>query len=99
MLFNNYDYFDVTAHRRAYTNYVNDTGKVIFIAISVRTNDGFNAGQLLINDKQVAYVDGHQSNGTGNWWPNLGFIIPAGMSYQFNGNPAMLTQWVELRPK
>ena len=99
MLFNNYDYFDVTAQRQAYTKYVNDTGKVIFIAISVRTNDGFNAGQLLINDKQVAYVDGHQSNGTGNWWPNLGFIIPAGMSYQFNGNPAMLTQWVELRPK
>ncbi len=99
MLFNNYDYFDVTAQRRMGTTYTNDTGKVIYIAISVHTSDALGSGQLLINGKQVAHVFGHQSNGSGDWWPNLGFIIPAGMTYQFNGNAALLGQWVELRPK
>lgn len=99
MSFKNSSYVDVTATRAINRQYVNDTGKTIFIAISVHTSDDHNSAQLFINGLEVAYTDGYQSSGTGHWYPNLGFIVPPGHTYQFNASRQYVIQrWVELRP-
>lgn len=98
MSFKNARYQNVTSMRAVNTDYVNDTGQLIAIAITIHNSDDHNQCQFLVEGEMVGFSDGYQSSGTGHWYPQIYAIIPPGQKYRLNGRPAHIGMWSELRP-
>ena len=98
MSFKNARYQNVTSKRAVNTDYVNDTGQLIAIAITIHNSDDHSQCQFLVEGEMVGFSDGYQSSGTGHWYPQIYAIIPPGQKYRLNGRPAHIGMWSELRP-
>ena len=90
---------DVTASRALATNYVNATGRPIFVTVRVVTTGGSGSGNrvaIQIDGGTEYYGAGTPGSGSNYSLSAVG-IVPAGKTYRFNVNNATLVDCSELR--